>query len=105
MKENIVHIINEIKEVSSNILEKDITTVRGFSKRQVEAIAKQTVMIQVGILNGDIDDDLKNFFFDGLEAMALNFVNTLKGILSVTIEKVLNAVVDLLWKAIETAIN
>lgn len=102
MNENVIQIINDIKEVASNILEKDISTVRGFSERQVEAIAKQTLIIQKGVLNGDIDEDLKEFFLNGLEAMALNFVNTLKGILSVTIEKVWNAIVDALWKAIES---
>ena len=102
MDENVLEIINNIKEVATNILEKDISTVRGFSERQVEAIAKQTIIIQKGVLNGDIDDDLKEFFLDGLEAMALNFVNTLKGILSVTIEKVWNAIVDTLWNAIES---
>lgn len=103
MDENITNIINEIKEVASNILEKDVATVRGFSERQVEAIAKQTLIIQKGVLNGEIDEDLKVFFFDGLEAMALNFVNTLKGILSVTIEKIWNAIVDTLWKVIGSA--
>lgn len=102
MDENVLEIINNIKEVATNILEKDISAVRGFSERQVEAIAKQTIIIQKGVLNGDIDDDLKEFFLDGLEAMALNFVNTLKGVLSVTIEKVWNAIVDTLWNAIES---
>ncbi len=84
MELNLVKIIDSIKDVATTILDKDITTVRGFSERQIEAIAKQTVIIKKGILNGDIDEDLKEFFFDGLEAMALNFVNTLKGILAVT---------------------
>jgi len=105
MDENVLNIINEIKNVASAVIEKDITTVRGFSERQLEAIAKQTLIIQKGIISGDIDDDLKEFFFDGLEAMALNFVNTLKGILSVTIEKIWNAIVDLLWNTINNAID
>jgi len=102
MNENLVELINEIKDIASNILEKDVSTLRGFSERQVKAIGKQTLIIQQGILSGDIDDDLKEFFFDGLEAMALNFVNTLKGILKVTIEKIWNAIVDALWNAIES---
>jgi len=105
MDENLVELMTEIKDVASNILEKDISTVRGFSERQVEAVAKQTLIIQTGILNGDIDEELKEFFFDGLEAMALNFVNTLKGILSVTIEKIWNGIVDALWNVIESSIN
>ena len=100
MADNVTNIINEIKDIASGILEKDISTVRGFSERQVEAIAKQTVISQEGIANGDIDEDLREFFLDGLEAMALNFVNTLKGILMVTLEKLWNALVNFLYKAV-----
>lgn len=104
MDTNVTQLMIEIKNIASNILEKDVSTLRGFSERQVEAIAKQTLIIQKGIINGDIDEDLKEFFFDGLEKMALNFVSTLKGILSVTIEKIWNAIVDALWNAVEAAV-
>lgn len=100
MDTDVAKIISEIKTIASGILEKDVSTVRGFSERQVEAIAKQTVIIQKGVANGDIDEDLREFFLDGLEAMALNFVNTLKGILMVTLEKLWNAIVGFLYKAV-----
>ena len=100
MDTDVATIISEIKTIASGILEKDVSTVRGFSERQVEAIAKQTVIIQKGVANGDIDEDLREFFLDGLEAMALNFVNTLKGILMVTLEKLWNAIVGFLYKAV-----
>lgn len=100
MEENVAQIIREIKEVATTILEKDISTVKGFSERQVEALAKQTAIVQQGILNGDIDEDLREFFEQGLKDMARNFVNTLKGILSVTIEKIWNAIVEVVLKAI-----
>jgi hypothetical protein len=100
MPESVTTIITDIKDIASGILAKDISTVRGFSERQVEAIAKQTVLIQQGVENGDIDEDLREFFLDGLEAMARNFVNTLKGILMVTLEKLWNALVKFLYKAV-----
>ena len=100
MDENVAAIISELKAIASNILEKDISTVRGFSERQVEAIARQTVIIQQGVLSGEIDADLREFFLDGLEAMALNFVNTLKGIMMVTLEKLWNALVNFLYKTV-----
>ncbi len=100
MDKNVATIISEIKTIASGILEKDIGTVRGFSERQVEAIAKQTAIIQQGIASGAIDEELREFFLDGLEAMALNFVNTLKGILMVTLEKLWNAIVGFLYKAV-----
>ncbi len=100
MPSDVPTLIAEIKDIATNVLQKDITTVRGFSERQVEAIAKQTVLIQQGIASGEIDEELREFFLDGLEAMALNFVNTLKGILMVTLEKLWNAIVEFLYKAV-----
>lgn len=100
MDQNVSTIINDIKNITSEILNKDITTVRGFSERQLEAIAKQTLIIQLGVASGDIDEDLKGFFMDGLEAMVRNFVNTLKGILLVTLEKLWNALINFLYNAI-----
>lgn len=100
MTENVANMINEIKAISSEILNKDVSTVRGFSERQVEAIAKQTSIIQMGIATGDIDENLREFFLDGLEAMTRNYINTLKGILLVTLEKLWNALVDYLYRAV-----
>ncbi len=104
MDDNVANIITDLKDITSGILEKDITTVRGFSERQLEAIAKQTALIQNGLENGDIDEDLREFFLDGLEAMTRNFVNTLKGILLVTIEKLWNALLSFLYKAVGVVI-
>lgn len=104
MDDNVANIITDLKDITSGILEKDITTVRGFSERQLEAIAKQTALIQKGLENGDIDEDLREFFLDGLEAMTRNFVNTLKGILLVTIEKLWNALLSFLYKAVGVVI-
>lgn len=104
MADNVTSIITEIKNISSSILNKDLTTVRGFSERQLEAIAKQTALIQKGVASGDIDDDHREFFLDGLEAMTRNFINTLKGILIVTIEKLWNALISFLYKAVGVVI-
>ena len=100
MDDNVTTIITDLKNLTTEILKKDITKVRGFSERQLEAIAIQTALIQKGVANGDIDEELREFFLDGLEAMARNFVNTLKGIMMVTIEKLWNALVHFLYKAV-----
>ena len=74
-------------------------------KISIRYLAKHAKLIAVGVVSGDIDADLRNFFIDGLESMALNFIRTLRGLLQITIEKVWNAVVNVLIKAIETAID
>src|SRR5690606_24049226 len=100
MADDVTTIITDIKNIDSDILEKDVSVVRGFSERQVEAIAKQTVLIQKVVVSGNIDEDLREFFLDSFDAMALNFMNTLKGTLAVTLEKLWTALVNLLYKAV-----
>jgi hypothetical protein len=53
-----------------------------------------------GVASGQITAETRDFFLDSLEDMALNFAKTLRGLLMVTIEKVWNAVVSVIWKAI-----
>ncbi len=93
-------LIADIKTAVSSILEKDISEMRGFSERQVRALAQQTVLVETGILSGDITEETREFFLDSLEQMTLNFVRTLRGLLEITIEKIWNAVVGVLWSAV-----
>ena len=96
-------LVEDIKTVASQIINQDVTALRGFSERQVKALALQADLIAAGVISGDIDEDLRDFFLDSLEDMAMNFAKTLRGLLMVTIEKVWNAVVGVLWGAIENA--
>jgi hypothetical protein len=100
---NIDQLVNDIKDAASQVLKKDVTTLRGFSERQVKAIAQQAKLIATSIVTGDITDETRDFFLDSLEDMALNFAKTLRGLIMVTVEKIWNAVVKVIWKAIETA--
>jgi hypothetical protein len=96
-------LVTDMKAAASGILKADVATFRGFSERQVKAIAQQAKLIAVGIATGQITEETREFFLDSLEDMALNFAKTLRGLVLVTIEKVWNAVVGVLWKAISTA--
>jgi hypothetical protein len=100
---DIEKLINDIKDAASQVINQDVTTLRGFSERQLKALAKQAELIATGFVSGDIDEDLRDFFLDSLEDMALNFAKTLRGLLMVTIEKVWNAIVGVLWSAIGSA--
>ena len=91
---------DDIKSVVSGILNKDITTVRGFSSRQLDGIANQTSLIASGIASGEITPATRDFFLDQLIELAHNFVNTLVGLIISTIEKLWNAIVSVLWTAI-----
>lgn len=100
---DVEQLVEDIKDAASRVLQKDVTALRGFSERQVKAVAQQASFIAAGIQSGEITEETRDFFLDSLEDMALNFVKTLRGLLTVTIEKVWNAVVAVIWKAIKAA--
>lgn len=100
---DIAQLVKDMQDAATQVLKQDVTTLRGFSERQVKAIAQQAAFVESGILSGGITDETKDFFLDSLEDMVLNFVKTLRGLLLVTIEKVWNAIVGVIWKTIETA--
>ena len=98
---NVAELMEDIKSAATEVLNKDVTTLRGFSERQIKAMAQQTALLAKGVASGEVTEDTREFFLDSLEDMALNFAKTLRGLLMVTIEKVLNAVVGVIWKSIE----
>jgi hypothetical protein len=101
----------DIKNVASGIVEKDITTLRGFSERQLKAIALQTALVGEGILRANengpgkprvgITEETRDFFVDNLKDMVRSFVRVLIDLFVVIIEKLWNAIVDVIWKAIQ----
>ncbi len=103
MPVNIEQLLIELQSAASQVINQDVTELRGFSQRQLKALAKQAELIAAGVASGDIEEDLRDFFLDSLEDMALNFAKTLRGLLMVTIEKVWNAIVGVLWNAISAA--
>lgn len=94
---NVSDLIEEIKNTSSAIINKDVTTVRGFSNRQINGIANQTALIATGIKNGQITDETRDFFLEQLVELSQNFANTLVGLTLVTVEKLWNGIVKILW--------
>jgi hypothetical protein len=95
-------LLDEIKTAARDILGKDLSAFKGFSESQLAAIAQQTVLVETGILTGQITPATQDFFLKNLKDLTNNFVLTLQGLALITIEKLWNAVVGLLWKAIQT---
>jgi ABC-type iron transport system FetAB ATPase subunit len=96
-------LVSEMKSAASLILTKDIATLKGFSERQIQNIAAQAAFVEQGILSGEITPATKDFFLDNLKDMVRNFIRTLQGLVIVTIEKLWNAIVGVIWKAIGAA--
>lgn len=100
MNIDLEQLVSDIKDAASSVLKADVSTFRGFSERQLKAIAQQTELVATGIATDQITEETREFFLDSLEDMALSFARTLRGLIMVTIEKVWNAVVGVIWKAI-----
>ncbi len=98
-------LVIDMKTAASGTLNADVSMFRGFSERQLKAIAQQTALVATGIATKQITEETEQFFLDSLEDMALSFAKTLRGLLMVTIEKVWNAIVGVLWNAISKAAN
>lgn len=98
-----VQLVDDMKEAAGAILKGDISQLRGFSERQLEAISKQTELVARGIASGEITEATREFFLDGIEDMVLSFAKTLRGLLMVTIEKLWNAIIGVIWKVISAA--
>jgi len=102
---NLEQLVIDMKTAASAILKADVATFRGFTERQLKAIAQQTELVATGIATKQITKETEQFFLDSLEDMALSFVKTLRGLLPVTVEKVWNAIVGVLWNVISKTAN
>jgi hypothetical protein len=103
MSIDVKDLADDITRAASDVIETDVRMIRTFSERQVEALAQQAAFVAEGIVSGTITDSTSEFFLDELEHMAESFAKTLVRMNSVLIEKVWNAVVGVIWQAIERA--
>lgn len=94
---------DDITRAASDVIEADVRMIRSFKQRQVEALAQQAAFVADGIVSGSITEHTREFFLDELEHMAESFAKTLVRINLVLLEKVWNAVVGVIWRAIERA--
>jgi hypothetical protein len=69
-------LVVDMKDAATQILKNDVSTLRGFEERQVKAIAQQAAFVEAGILSGQITEETRDFFLNGLEDAILNFVKT-----------------------------
>ena len=84
-------LLANLKTVATGIIQQDVTTIEGYSERQLTAMAQQAKWIAAATLTGELSSDMRDFFLNTLKDSAVNFANTLKGLVMITIEKVWNA--------------
>lgn len=100
---NIDQLIQDIKTTATTIITKDVTTIRGFSNRQLNGIANQAALVASGIASGGITNATRQFFLDQIIELVQNFAESLVGLIMATIERLWDALVNLIWQAISAA--
>ncbi|MGJ4746838.1 hypothetical protein ACQV5M_10810 [Leptospira sp. SA-E8] len=98
-------LLEDIKKTATQVLKKDVSTYAGFSEKQLKDIAKQAAELEAGIIKGDVSKENEAYFSQGIKDMTVNFANTLEGLALVTVEKLWNAIVDVVWDAVEKGIG
>ena len=83
------------------------STIRSFVESQGKLLAKQAEDIAKSRVSGSLatDDELFEFFLDGLKQNAENMTKAVVMLSALTIEKAWNAVAGVLWGAIRTALS
>lgn len=93
----------DIQNAARPILEKDIKTIQGFSETQFRALGQFSATLAAGIAAGTISRDVQPFMLQSLKDMTKHFVDVLHGLVLITIERLINAIVDVAVTAISTA--
>jgi hypothetical protein len=96
-------LVGAIIGAATDRLGKDITTLEGFAEDQVAGLARQAQLIAGATAAGHLSDSDLDADLNQLKGITQDFANTLAGLAVLEIEKVWNAAVDALWKAIGTA--
>jgi hypothetical protein len=98
-------LMDSIKDAANGVLQLDVTTVRGFAQDQLTQLAQQAegiaAMQSAGAFDGN--DELRDHFASQLQDMTRNFAMTLRGLVAVTVEKLVTAILTVIGQAISTA--
>ncbi len=98
-------LVASMEKAASDILGKDVTTIGGFAKDQLSRIEKLSIRLSEMIINHEFDGDPtgQQDYLDIVNDLITNFTKTLQGLAVITVEKVWNAMVKVVWDALDKA--
>lgn len=94
-----------LNETVVPILKKDGAAISAFGKRQLEALRDQAILVGEGILAKDYEgrEKLLKHHLHMLDVLAQNFALTCAGLAVITIERMWNALVGVIWDMLDKA--
>src|SRR5262245_43926131 len=102
---NLNELVKSIQTAATGVIGRDVTKIQGFAQDQVQRIGKLGVKLAEMIALGEFEDDPEGqqSFLDIMKDLITNFGKTLVGLAIITIEKVINAVVKVVWDSLDKA--
>jgi predicted GTPase len=86
------------------VVDEDIPELKQFVRDQLEGIAHTTALVAKGLVNGWIDtDEERQHWAATLKSLALEFAKTLRALVILTIERVVNAVIGVVRAVLQAA--
>ena len=98
-------LIKDLLGTLSGAMNDDIKHYVKFADRQAKALGKQAAWIAEGVVNGELDDEERDWFLTNLGELSANFARTVATLTILTIEKAWNAIAGEIWKVINGAVN
>ena len=93
----------DIENAARPILQRDLKSIQGFSETQLRALGQFAATLAAGIASGEIGKDIQPFMLQSLKDMTLHFVEVLKGLALITIQKLMDAIVNVAVQAVSAA--
>jgi len=100
-------ILGDMADALKGELGDGYSTIKNFVESQGKLLAKQAEDLAKSRLNGSLanDDELYQFFLEGLESNAKNMAKAIVMLSALTIEKAWNAIAGVLWGGIRSILS
>ena len=95
-------LVGDMAQAMADVVNTDITLLRGYSKAKAKTIARFTKLIAEGYAAGEIDEAELEDELDELDMMVERWIRNLKALANTTIERLIKAVTTTLYGAITT---
>lgn len=99
------HVAQDMLAALSGVLRQDIQEQVSFAARQSKALAMQAAWIADETAMGKLSADDRDWYLNDLANLSANFARTLAALTLLTAEKAWNAIVGVLWTAINGAVG
>jgi hypothetical protein len=98
-------LLADIQTAATGAAGQDIASIQGFARDQLLRIEKLSIQLAEMIAQGEFKDDPdgQREFLGILQDLITNFTKTLRGLAVITVEKVWNAIVGVVWNALDAA--